>query len=156
MRLEYFDLLETVEDLDYDKGSITVSGTLPTDGPVFEGHFPGHPLLPGVFMLEIMNHAAGYLLFSRHERKRFVFLGGVKRAKFRRFVTPGTKWASHADITYEGSGFAIAETVLRVGNGDVAADAEIIMILSDFPNEEVAEAMNQRMDLIKLVARTGT
>ena len=77
MRLEYFELLDTVEEIDLDGGTIRVSSTLPEESPVFEGHFPAFPILPGVFMLEIMNHAAGFLLYKRYQQKRFVFLGGV-------------------------------------------------------------------------------
>ena len=91
MRLEYFELLDTVEEIDLDGGTIRVSSTLPEVSPVFEGHFPAFPILPGVFMLEIMNHAAGFLLYKRYQQKRFVFLGGVKRAKFRRMVKPGAR-----------------------------------------------------------------
>jgi 3-hydroxyacyl-[acyl-carrier-protein] dehydratase len=156
MRLEFFEMIDTVEEVDYDRGTIRISGTLPEDGPVFEGHFPTFPILPGVMMLEMMNHAAGYFLFTRYQRKRFVFLGGVKRAKFRRFVKPGTMLESNAKITHEGSGYCIAETNLKLDNGDLAADAEIIMIVSDFPTEELAAEMDRRTDLIKVVASSGT
>lgn len=155
MRLEFFEMIDAVEEVDYDRGTIRISATLPEDGPVFEGHFPTFPILPGVLMLEIMNHAAGYFLFTRHKRQRFVFLGGVKRAKFRRFVKPGSVLESNARITHEGSGYYIAETNLKLDNGDIAADAEIIMIVSNFPTEELAAEMDRRTDLIKVVASSG-
>jgi 3-hydroxyacyl-[acyl-carrier-protein] dehydratase len=145
MRLEYFELLDTVEEMDLEGGSIRVTSTLPETSPVFEGHFPKFPILPGVMMLEIMNHAAGFLVYRRFEGKRFVFLGGVKRAKFRRMVKPGTQLDVRGKITHDGSGFFIAETSLRA-DGEVAADAEIVLIVQDFPSEEAREA---------LAARTG-
>jgi 3-hydroxyacyl-[acyl-carrier-protein] dehydratase len=156
MRLEFFEMIDTVEEIDYDLGTIKISAQLPDDGPVFEGHFPTFPILPGVMMLEIMNHATGYFLFTLHQRKKFVFLGGVKRAKFRRFVKPGTLVEANSTITHEGSGFCIAETNLKLDNGDVAADAEIVMIVSDFPTEELAVEMDRRTDLIKVIARSST
>jgi 3-hydroxyacyl-[acyl-carrier-protein] dehydratase len=147
MRLEYFELLDTVEEIDLDAGTIRLSSTLPMESPVFDGHFPAFPILPGVMMLEIMNHAAGYLLYRRYEQKRFVFLGGVKRAKFRRMVKPGARLDVRGTITHDGSGFHIAETKLIVDD-EVAADAEIVMIVQDFPTVEAETALAKKAEEI--------
>lgn len=147
MRLEYFELLDTVEEIDLDAGTIRLSSTLPLESPVFDGHFPAFPILPGVMMLEIMNHAAGYLLYRRYEQKRFVFLGGVKRAKFRRMVKPGAKLDVRATVTHDGSGFHIAETKLIVDD-EVAADAEIVLIVQDFPTAEAKTALAKKAEEI--------
>ena len=147
MRLEYFELLDRVEEMDLEAGTIRVVSTLPETSPVFEGHFPRFPILPGVLMLEIMNHAAGYLLYRRFKRERFVFLGGVKRAKFRRMVKPGARLDVRAKITHDGSGFFIAETSLTVDK-EVAADAEIVLIVQDFPSPEAKAALAERTDEI--------
>jgi 3-hydroxyacyl-[acyl-carrier-protein] dehydratase len=148
MRLEYFELLDRVEELDLDGGSIRVLSTLPEQSPVFEGHFPRFPILPGVLMLEAMNQAAGYLIYLRFKRERFVFLGGVKRAKFRRMVKPGSLIDVRARIVHDGSGFYVAETSLKVGDG-VAADAEIILIVQDFPTPEAKAALAETTDEIE-------
>lgn len=151
MRLEYFELLDTVEEMDLAAGTIRLSSTLPMTSPVFDGHFPAYPILPGVLMLEIMNHAAGYLLYTRYEQKRFVFLGGVKRAKFRRMVRPGQGLDIRARITHDGSGFHIAETSLIV-SGEVAADAEIVLIVQDFPTAEARAALARKAEEIGFAA----
>ena len=114
---------------------------------MFDGHFPRFPVLPGVMMLEFMNHAAGYLLLRRQNCEKFVFLGGVKRSKFRRFVLPGDTMIVDAKVTHDGSGFAIAETSVKV-KGEVAADAEVVMISTPFPTTELAEEIRQRLALI--------
>ena len=147
MRLEYFDLIDRVEELDIAGLTIRVVGDLPQQSPVFDGHFPLYPVLPGVMMLEIMNHAAGYLLLRRQEMERFVFLGGVKRAKFRRFVMPGDRMIVDARITHEGSGFSIAETSVTVRN-EIAADAEVVMISTDWPNDILRNEFHRRIPLI--------
>lgn len=143
MRLEYFEMIDAVETLDLDAGTIRIASRLPTASPVFDGHFPGHPTLPGVLMLEIMSHAAGYILYQRHQRDRFVFLGSVKRARFRRFVKPGAALAVDARITHDSSAFSVAETRLMV-DGAVAADAEIVMIVADFPTAALKAAFLDR------------
>lgn len=148
MRLEYFDFLDRVEAIDTEGGTIRISGTLPVESPVFDGHFPSFPILPGVLMLEMMNQAAGYLLYRRFDRQRFVFLGAVKRAKFRRMVNPGTPVDFEAKITHDGSGFHVAETKLHA-DGAVAADAEIVLIVQDFPTDEARIALFNRTNEIE-------
>ena len=148
MRLEYFELLDRVEEMDLEGGTIRIASTLPETSPVFDGHFPSFPILPGVLMLEVMNQSAGYLLYRRYRRERFVFLGGVKRAKFRRMVKPGAKLDVRAKITHDGSGFFVAETSLKV-DGETAADAEIILIVQDFPTPEAKTALALRTDYIE-------
>ena len=147
MRLEYFDLIDRVEKIDVEALTIRVVGTLPETSPVFEGHFPRFPVLPGVMMLEFMNHAAGYLLLRRQSMEKFVFLGGVKRAKFRRFVVPGDKMIVDAKVTHEGSGYSIAETAVLVRD-EVAADAEVVMISTDWPSEVLRDEFHRRIPLI--------
>jgi 3-hydroxyacyl-[acyl-carrier-protein] dehydratase len=148
MRLEYFELLDRVEEIDLEAGTIRIASTLPENSPVFDGHFPGFPILPGVMMLEMMNQSAGYLLYRRFKRERFVFLGGVKRAKFRRMVKPGAKTEISGTITHDGSGFFIAETSLKA-EGELAADAEIILIVQDFPTAAAKEALARTTDFLE-------
>jgi 3-hydroxyacyl-[acyl-carrier-protein] dehydratase len=144
MRLEYFELLDTVEEADADGGTIRIVSTLPERSPIFDGHFPAFPILPGVMMLEMMNQTAGFLLYMRYRQERFVFLGGVRRAKFRRMVMPGNTLQISANVTHDGSGFHVAETRLHL-NGELAADAEIVLIVQDFPSPEAKAGLAQRV-----------
>ena len=144
MRLEYFELIDKVVEADLEGGTIRIASTLPEKSPIFDGHFPAFPILPGVMMLEMMNQTAGFLLYMRYRQERFVFLGGVKRAKFRRMVMPGQALEIRGTVTHDGSGFHIAETSLHL-NGEVAADAEIILIVQDFPNSEAKAGLAQRI-----------
>ena len=59
---------------------------------MFEGHFPGHPLLPGVLMIETMAQTGGWLVLATLRFARMPFLTQVKEAKLRGFVAPGENW----------------------------------------------------------------
>ena len=58
MRLEYFDMIDRVVTFDPSQKRIVTRSTVPAESPVFEGHFPGHPLVPGVLLTETMAQAS--------------------------------------------------------------------------------------------------
>ena len=88
MRLEYFQLIDRVSELNLADGKISTEATVPTTSTIFEGHFPGNPLMPGVLLLETMAQTSGWLLVAMNDYKRAAFLAAVKNAKFRTFVRP--------------------------------------------------------------------
>lgn len=59
--------------------------------PFFEGHFPGHPIMPAVLIIEAMAQAGGILLLSSVDNAadKLVYFMGINNAKFRKPVIPG-------------------------------------------------------------------
>lgn len=138
MRLESFQMLDRVEELNADRAWLTASCRVPETSPVFEGHFPGHPLMPGVLLLETMAQAAGYLLLALGGFSRMPLFASAKEANFRAFVTPGTDLLVHARRVHDGSGYAVVDAhILR--QSERVADARLTMRSVPFPNAALEE-----------------
>jgi 3-hydroxyacyl-[acyl-carrier-protein] dehydratase len=147
MHLEYFQLIDRIADLNVSERTITVEAQVPLKNTIFEGHFPGYPIMPGVLLIEAMAQTSGWLLVALSKFERMPFLGAVKEAKMRGFVSPGELLKIDASIVHEGSGFAITSAKVRVG-GKLRCDATITFSHVRFPNPELRahmEAMAKRI-----------
>jgi 3-hydroxyacyl-[acyl-carrier-protein] dehydratase len=142
MRLEYFQLIDRVTELDLEGRTIRTEATVPTTSTVFEGHFPGHPLMPGVLLMEAMAQTSGWLIIGLTRFTRMPFLAAFREAKLRTFVTPGQSLALSAAIKHEGSGFAVTEAEIRVA-GKVVCNGEILFRLVEFPSPEFRASMEK-------------
>ena len=142
MRLEYFLLIDRIVELKLDEHTIRTEATVPTTSTIFEGHFPGHPLMPGVLLIEAMNQTSGWMLIAMHKFTRMPFFAAVKEAKLRSFVTPGQKLSVTASIKHEGSGFAMTSAEIR-RDGKVVCSAELTFRLVEFPSPDFRASMEK-------------
>src|SRR5260370_758788 len=110
MQLEYFILIDRILDLNIDEKTIQVEAQVPQQNTIFEGRFPGYPILPGVLLIESMAQTSGWILIALTKFERMPFLAMVKEAKMRSFATPGELLKVEARVVHEGSGFAVTET----------------------------------------------
>ena len=140
MRIEYFQLIDRVTDLNLSKLTIQAEAIVPTANTIFEGHFPGRPLMPGVLLVESMAQASGWLIIARTRFERMPFLAALKEVKLRTFVTPGQALAVSAKLVHEGSGFAMTEAEVRM-DGKLVCDADITFRVVDFPKGEFLASM---------------
>lgn len=134
MRLEYFDMIDRVVAYDPEAKTLTATSVVPAESPVFEGHFPGHPLVPGVLLTETMAQACGYLLLALGNFERMPFLMAVDGARFRDFVAPEAALEIEARFDMEGSGYAAAKAKIR-RDGKAVADSALRFRLMPFPGE---------------------
>ena len=135
MDLEYFRLIDRIASLDLEARTIAAEAKVPTASKVFEGHFPGFPLMPGVLLMETMAQASGWLIIGVTKFAAMPLLAAFKEAKLRSFITPGTDLTAHATLHHEGSGFAVTHAELKRGDR-VVCNAEITFRMVPFPNEE--------------------
>ncbi len=142
MRLEYFQLIDRIVDLNLADRKISSEATVPAANTVFEGHFPGYPLMPGVLLIEAMAQTSGWLIVALNRFERMPFLAAVKDAKLRTFVTPGERLLIDAHLEHDGSGYAVTKAAIK-SNGKLVCDAMLTLRVLDFPNAEMAKRMRE-------------
>lgn len=100
--------------------------------PFFPGHFPGHPVMPGVLQLEAMAQAAGILLLRRGSAEgKVAFFMSADKVKFRKPVVPGDQLIVTAKLEkVRGNKLATASVDCRVGE-QVVSSASLMFSIVD-------------------------
>ena len=154
MNLEYFQLVTGVDELDMEKKRIVAYAEVPEQSTIFEGHFPGYPIMPGVLLTESMAQTSGYLLLALNGFKEMPFLAAIKQAKLRHFVEPKTRIQIEATFEHQSAGFAGTRARITMPEGRVA-DAELRFRTLPFPSEGIEKMVVDfatkvgLMDLVK-------
>jgi 3-hydroxyacyl-[acyl-carrier-protein] dehydratase len=139
MRLEYFQMIDRIVDVDVGAERIRAACTVPKESTIFEGHFPNYPLMPGVLLIECMAQTAGWLVCALERFAAMPFLVGVREGKFRRLVFPGDMLEFEGKVVHKGSGYAVAECLGR-RDGTIICEAKLTFATKPFPNPQFREA----------------
>jgi len=142
MHLEYFKLIDRIVDLNLDEKAIRAEATVPQTSTIFDGHFPGRPLMPGVLLIESMAQTSGWLVIALTRFERMPFLAAVKDAKLRAFVEPGQMLSISSNLVHEGSGFAVATAAVK-RDGKVICNADITFRVMPFPDATFRASMER-------------
>jgi len=124
-------LVDRVLELEAGKRIVALKNVTANE-EIFQGHFPGRPVMPGVLVLEGMAQAGGILLLhDRPDREgKLLLFTGVERARFRRPVVPGDQ------LRYEIEVQRLRATHARLGaralvDGELAAEAVVSSAMVD-------------------------
>ena len=119
-----FLLIDTVEELEPGK-RVVATKTVGPESFWFQGHFPGHPVMPGVLILEALAQTGAVAILSVPEnRGKIAFFGGIKNARFKRQVVPGDVLELSCELTAQRGSVGFGKAVAKV-DGKIAAQAEL-------------------------------
>lgn len=104
--------------------------------PFFAGHFPGHPVMPGVLIIEAMAQAAAILgclvTGARNDGRTVFYFGGIDGARFKRPVVPGDRLELEVELLKLVRGIAKYRAVARV-EGALVSEAELLCTVKTVP-----------------------
>ena len=123
-------LVDEVVSLEPGK-SVTAIYHIPEDMAIFQGHFPGYPVFPGVYSIESMGQAAN-LMFATLDRYKgkTPLLFKVNNAVFRSPIRPGDTTTLEAEVVDEKPARGIIVSKCRsIVNGKVAAECELVVAM---------------------------
>ncbi len=128
-----FLLVDRIIEIEGDKRIVGIKNVTINE-PFFQGHFPGHPIMPGVLIIEAMAQVGGMLLMSHFEGQnvddKVVYFMSLDNVKFRRPVVPGDQIRFELDMVQfrgktckmKGAGYV---------DGQIVAEADMMAMVVD-------------------------
>jgi beta-hydroxyacyl-ACP dehydratase FabZ len=125
-----FLLIDRIVELDDDH--VVAIKNVTINEPFFQGHFPGHPIMPGVLIVEAMAQAAAVMAMKKlgvSFETHLVYFMGIDKVKFRKPVVPGDQLRLEVMPTRKGG--AIWKLAGKaIVDGNVVTEAEFLASLS--------------------------
>lgn len=143
MLLEYFQMIDRIEEVNLSERTLKARSVVPATSPVFEGHFPGMPLVPGVLLIETMAQASGMLVLAATDFSAMPFLMTVDGAKMRSFVEPNAVLDIEVYLEHDGSGFAVTKAKIT-SEGKKICDAQLKLRTVPFTEIPLGDIVKQK------------
>ena len=124
-----FLMVDRVTKIEGNK--ITAVKNVTINEPYFQGHFPGHPIMPGVLQLEAMAQVAGILMLKKAENAgKIAYFMSAENVKWRKPVLPGHVLVIDVELTKARGKIGKAKGVCSV-EGEPVSEAEVTFMLQD-------------------------
>ena len=126
-----FLLVDRILELEEKKRIVGLKNVTMNE-PFFQGHFPGHPIMPGVLIIEAMAQVGGILLMGQIEgyESKVVYFMSLDNVKFRRPVKPGDQLRLEANILQIRGMVCKMRGVAKV-DGEVVCEADMAAMVRD-------------------------
>ena len=122
-----FLLVDRVVEFEANKRILGIKN-VSINEPFFQGHFPGHPVMPGVLVIEALAQAGGILTQLSHQsgtEGKLFYLVKIDNAKFSKMVVPGDQLVLEVELKRTIRNMALYQGVARV-DGEQVACADIL------------------------------
>lgn len=129
-----FLLVDRVVEIEEGKRAVGIKNVTVSE-PFFQGHFPGHPVMPGVLIVEALAQTGGVLVVMTDPeatRGKNMYLAGMDRVRFRRIVLPGDQLRLEVTVIKRRGSLWVMDGTATV-EGATAAEAEMMASLVDKP-----------------------
>jgi len=124
-----FLLIDRILEFEENKRVVGIKNVTINE-PFFQGHFPGHPIMPGVLLIEAMAQVGGVLALKSDPEpsKKVIYFMSIDKAKFRKPVVPGDQ------VRFELELLKVRSTVrqfrgVALVDGNVVAEAEMMAMI---------------------------
>ena len=128
-----FLMIDRILEFEADKRIVGLKNVTINE-PFFQGHFPGHPIMPGVLLLEAMAQTGGVMalmsLPAEEVKKKILYFMSLDKAKFRKPVTPGDQVRFELNLLKKRGTIMSFKAVATV-DGAVVAEAEMMAMIVD-------------------------
>ena len=95
-----FLLVDYIDSMDIEKGTIIGYKAVTANEPFFQGHFPGNHIMPGVLIVEALAQVGAVALLSREEfQGKYALFAGLNNCRWRRQVKPGDTLRLEVELT---------------------------------------------------------
>ncbi len=128
-----FLLVDRIVEIEMGKRVVGIKNVTMNE-PFFQGHFPGHPIMPGVLILEAMAQTGGVLALKsvpkEQVKNKVIYFMSIDKAKFRKPVTPGDQVRFELEQIKERANIRAYSAKATV-DGAVVAEAELMAMIVD-------------------------
>lgn len=123
-------LVDKVVESDFETKIVGIKN-LTINEPFFQGHFPGHPVMPGVLQLEAMAQVGGILLNRKLQREHAIaYFISIDKARFRKVLRPGDQL--RIEVVFDKIRMGMCRVHGKVlCDGDLASEAELMFAYRD-------------------------
>jgi len=128
-----FLLVDRIIELEPNKRVVGVK-CVTANEPFFVGHFPGHPVMPGVLILEALAQASALMAITtmpeEHRAGKVIYFMAIDGARFRKPVVPGDRLELHCEMLKNKGSIIKVRGEAKV-EGQVVAEGEFMAMLAD-------------------------
>ena len=128
-----FLLIDRIVEFEMDKRIVGLKNVTINE-PFFQGHFPGHPIMPGVLQLEAMAQTGGVMALKsvppEDVKKKVLYFMSIDKVKFRKPVLPGDQIRFELELLKKRGPIMSLSAVAKV-DGAVVSEAEMMAMITD-------------------------